>query len=48
MQENKRLKKYPLTINGIKWDATLWIKTTGATDGRKSYNACFFFFNTER
>ena len=28
--------------------AALWIKTTGATDGRKSYNArFFFFFNTE-
>ena len=24
--------------------ATLWIKTTGAIDSRKSYNACFFFF----
>ena len=23
--------------------ATLWIKTTGATDSRKSYNAHFFF-----
>ena len=24
--------------------AALWIKTTGATDGRKSHNAHFFFF----
>ena len=25
-----------------------WIKTTGAIDGRKSYNAHFFFFYTKR